>query len=41
MDLEIGPLRGVLYDAKAGPLSQLLAPAYDVISPAAREAPWS
>ena len=38
MDLEIGPLRGVLYDAKAGPLSQLLAPPYDVISPAEREA---
>jgi uncharacterized protein (DUF1015 family) len=36
--LEIAPLRGVLYDgAKAGPLDRLLAPPYDVISPADRE----
>jgi uncharacterized protein (DUF1015 family) len=36
---EIAPLRGVLYDpAKAGPLERVLAPPYDVISPAEREA---
>ncbi len=36
--LEIAPLRAVLYDAaKAGPLDRLLAPPYDVISPADRE----
>ncbi len=33
--LEIAPLRGVLYDGgKAGPFDRLLAPPYDVISPA-------
>ena len=37
--LEIAPLRGVLFDpAKAGPLDALLAPPYDAISPAEREA---
>lgn len=36
--LEIAPLHGVLYDgAKAGPPDRLLAPPYDVISPADRE----
>src|SRR5258708_1468507 len=36
---EIAPLRGVLYDpARAGPLERVLAPPYDVISPAEREA---
>ena len=36
--LEIAPLSGVLYDGgKAGPLDRLLAPPYDVISPADRE----
>src|SRR5258708_18791210 len=36
---EIASLRGVLYDpAKAGPLERVLAPPYDVISPAEREA---
>jgi uncharacterized protein (DUF1015 family) len=37
--LEIAPLRGVLFDtAKAGPLDALLAPPYDAISAAEREA---
>ena len=37
--LEVEPLRGVLYDPdRAGPLDRLLAPPYDVISPAEREA---
>ena len=36
--LEVEPLRGVLYDPdRAGPLDRLLAPPYDVISPAERE----
>jgi uncharacterized protein (DUF1015 family) len=36
---ELVPLRGVLYDpARAGPIERLLAPPYDVISPADREA---
>src|SRR5258708_33906779 len=36
---EIASLRGVLYDpARAGPLERVLAPPYDVISPAEREA---
>ena len=34
---EIAPFRGVLYDtARAGPLDRLIAPPYDVISPAER-----
>jgi uncharacterized protein (DUF1015 family) len=37
--LQIEPLRGVLFDAaKAGPLESLIAPPYDVISPAERAA---
>jgi len=37
--LTVAPLRGVLFDtAKAGPLDTLLAPPYDAISPAEREA---
>src|SRR5947209_17684292 len=37
--LEVAALRGVLYDPeRAGPLDRLLAPPYDVISPAEREA---
>ena len=35
--LQIAPLRGVLYSEQAGPLSDVLAPPYDVISPAERE----
>ena len=34
--LEIAPLRGVVFDRKAGPLDRLLAPPYDVISPSDR-----
>jgi uncharacterized protein (DUF1015 family) len=35
---EIAPFRGILYDPKkAGPADRLLAPPYDVISPAERE----
>jgi uncharacterized protein (DUF1015 family) len=35
---EIAPFRGILYDTqKAGPADRLLAPPYDVISPAQRE----
>jgi|SRR5437762_997924 len=36
---EIIPFRGVLYDpARAGPVDRLIAPPYDVISPAERSA---
>jgi uncharacterized protein (DUF1015 family) len=34
---EIAPFRGILYTAKAGAPDKLLAPPYDVISPAERE----
>jgi uncharacterized protein (DUF1015 family) len=35
---EIAPFRGVVYDpARAGPLDRLLAPPYDVVSPAERD----